>query len=414
MGMAIFLLLVIAASAQYSLYKDAVEYYNRGNFDGAIQNITEYLKKNSRDKKLDGDAVYVRGMAYYKSNEFDKAADDFNLALALGRKNAGNLYWLLGKCYTVRGPGVMAVEHFSRALPLVNDIKQQAKLLVDRAMAYKRLEKPDLAEADLRKALSLDPEHFLAQELLAEILSSTNKDLSKAISDATASRRVALVIGNGKYTVAGQLKNPTKDAFSLADELKKLGFETTVRVNLSRQEIRDAIREFHTRLRDNNPGNTIALFYYAGHGLQVEGTNYMVPVDAVVNEASDVARLCVSLDAPLDAMQFAEVKMSVMILDACRTNPFSGTHKTIASGLAPPNPAARTFVAYATAPGSVASDGEAANGLYTQELVKVLRIQGLTIEQVFKKVRENVSKLSGGRQQTWDTSNLVTEFYFRR
>jgi tetratricopeptide (TPR) repeat protein len=318
-----FLTIALAVPAQYSLYRDAVAYYNTGNFSGAVSNISEYLQKNSRDKKLDGEAYYVRGMAYYKSNEFENAAADFHMALSLGRKNTGNLFWLIGKCSSATDNPRNAIEWYSKALPEVTDDKKQAQLLVDRAVAYKRTEKSDLAEADLKKALSLDPDHFLAQEVLADIVSSTNEALSKKITDATTARRVALIIGNGKYaSEAGQLKNPVNDAFSLADELKKLGFETTVKVNLTRPQTRDAIRQFHAQLRDNHPENTIALFYYAGHGLQVEGTNYMVPVDAVVREAADVARLCVSLDSPLDAMQFAEVKMSVMIL--CNGPRFGG------------------------------------------------------------------------------------------
>jgi uncharacterized caspase-like protein len=103
-----------------------------------------------------------------------------------------------------------------------------------------------------------------------------------------------------------------------------------------------------------------------------------------------------------------------MILDACRNNPFPATVNKLKTGLAPPNPTVGAFIGYATAPGSVASDGAGENGLYTQELIKVWRVPGLSIEQVFKKVRENVLKLSHGRQQTWDTSNLVVDFYFNQ
>jgi uncharacterized caspase-like protein len=239
--------------------------------------------------------------------------------------------------------------------------------------------------------------------------------LAKKPADASAARRIALVIGNSNYhEPVGHLKNPANDAFAIAEELKKLHFTTIVKVNLTSADVKKEIRAFHAQLKETNPSNTVALFYYAGHGLQVDGTNYIIPVDAAIKQPKDVERTCIPVDAALDAMQYANVKMSVMILDACRSNPFHGTEQTIAKGLAPPNPAVGAFIAYATAPGSVASDGAASHGLYTQEIIKVLRVPGLSIEQVFKKVRENVLELSNGHQHTWDTSNLVSEFYFNK
>ena len=404
-----------ALLGQYNLYKGGVDQYNAGKFTEAVSSLSTYLEKNTRDKKLDVEAYYVRGMAFYKNSAYSKAVDDFNQALTLGRKNTGNLHWLIGKCQSAVGENDMATESYAEALPFLTDPKKQAQLLFDRAIAYRRIQQKDLAEADLKRALLLNPEHYLAQEALAEIVSSTNQALSKKSPDASASKRVALIIGNGKYAEpAGQLKNPVNDAVAVAAELKKLKFETVVKVNLSADEIKKAIRAFHALLKETNPANTIALFYYAGHGLQVDGTNYMIPVDVVIHDEKEIEKLCVTMDAALDAMQYADVKMSIMILDACRNNPFPSTAEKIMRGLAPPNPAVGAFIGYATAPGSVASDGAGANGLYTQELVKVLRIPGLSIEQVFKKVRENVLTLSRGKQHTWDTSNLIADFYFNK
>ena len=403
------------AYPQYNLYKTGVDLYNTGQFAEAVTNLSSYLTKNSRDKKLDVEAYYARGMAYYKSNAYAKAITDFKQALALGRKNSGNLRWLIGKCQGFLGENYQAIESYTEALPFVSDYQKQAQLLFDRAIAYKKIQQFDLAESNLKKALLLNPDHYLAQDALAEIVSNTNKDLSKTGTDASSAKRVALIIGNGKYgETVGQLKNPINDAFAVAEELQKLKFTTVVKVNLTASETKKAIRAFHASLKETNPANTVGLFYYAGHGLQVDGTSYMIPVDANVKTAKDIERLCVPMDAALDAMQYADVKMKIMILDACRNNPFPGTVETITPGLAPPNPAVGAFIGYATAPGSVASDGVAANGLYTQEIIKVLRIPGLGIEQVFKKVRENVLTISKGSQHTWDTSNLVSDFYFNK
>jgi tetratricopeptide (TPR) repeat protein len=409
------ILCVHVGFSQYNLYKTGVDAYNEGKYHEAISNLSEYLTKNSRDKKLDVEAYYARGMAHYKNNGYTHAINDFNQALTLGRKNKGNLHWLIGKCQNFKGEYYHATESYTEALPYISDNLKQAQLMFDRAFAYKKIQQNDLAEADLKRCLSRNPDHYLAQEALAELVSSNNQAIAKKSPDASSAKRIALIIGNSNYhEPVEHLKNPVNDAFAIAEELEKLNFSTVVKVNLTSAEVKKTIREFHSQLKQSNPSNTIGLFYYAGHGLQVDGTNYIIPIDAAIKLPKDVERTCVPVDAALDAMQYADIKMSIMILDACRNNPFHGTEQSIAKGLAPPNPAVGAFIAYATAPGSVASDGAAAHGLYTQEIIKVLRVPGLSIEQVFKKVRENVLELSGGNQHTWDTSNLVSDFYFNK
>jgi tetratricopeptide (TPR) repeat protein len=401
--------------SQYNLYKSGVDAYNEGKYHDAISNLSEYLRKNARDKKLDVEAYYARGMAHYKNSAYTPAIDDFRQTIALGRKNKGNLYWLIGKCLSSKGDYYQAIESFTEAAPYISDNLKQSQLLFDRAFAYRKIQQKDLAEATLKRCLMLNPDHYMAQDALAEIVSSQDQTMAKKSPDASTAKRIALIIGNANYNEpVGHLKNPVNDAFAIAEELKKLNFTTVVKVNQTSAEIKKAIRAFHAQLKESNPSNTVGLFYYAGHGLQVDGTNYIIPIDAAIKLPKDVERTCIPVDAALDAMQYADVKMSVMILDACRNNPFHGTEQSIAKGLAPPNPAVGAFIAYATAPGSVASDGAASHGLYTQEIIKALRVPGLSIEQVFKKVRENVLQLSDGHQHTWDTSNLVSDFYFNK
>ena len=409
------ILCVCVGFSQENLYKTGVDAYNQGNYHEAIANLSEYLTKNSRDRKLDVEAYYARGMAHYKNNGYTHAINDFNQALTLGRKNKGNLHWLIGKCQNFKGEYYHATESYTEALPYISDNIKQAQLMFDRAIAYKKIQQNNLAEADLKRCLIRDPDHYLAQEALAELASSNNQAVAKKNPDASSAKRIALVIGNSNYNdPVGHLKSPVNDAFAIAEELKKLNFSTVVKMNLTSAEIKKTIREFHSQLKQSNPSNTIGLFYYAGHGLQVDGTNYIIPIDAVIKLPKDVERTCVPVDAALDAMQYANVTMSIMILDACRNNPFHGTEQSIAKGLAPPNPAVGAFIAYATAPGSVVSDPDATHGLYTQEIIKVLRVPGLSVERVFKKVRENVLGLSNGEQHTWDKSNLVSEFYFNK
>ena len=401
--------------SQDNLYKTGVDAYNTGKYEQAVTNLSEYLSKNSRDKKLDAEAYYTRGMAHYKNNRYTSAIDDFKTSLALGRKNKGNVHWLIGKCQAIKGDNYHAIESYTEALPYISDSHKQAELLFDRGVAFKKIQQKDLAEKDLKRSLMLNPDHYLAQGALAEIATSNSIAVAKRSHDESSAKRIALIIGNANYSdPVGQLQNPANDALAIAEELKKLNFTAVVKVNLTSADIKKEIRAFHTQLKESNHGNTIGLFYYAGHGLQVDGTNYIIPVDAAIKLPKDVERTCVPIDAAFDAMQYANVNMSIMILDACRNNPFHGTEQAITKGLAPPNPAVGAFIAYATSPGSAASDDGASHGLYTQEIIKVLRVPGLGIEQVFKKVRENVLKLSNGNQHTWNTSNLVSDFYFNK
>lgn len=226
--------------------------------------------------------------------------------------------------------------------------------------------------------------------------------------------RYALVIGNGDYPKEiGQLLNPVNDATAMAAELRKANFEVQLVINATYMQLREAVREFHEKLSAGPRENTVGLFYYAGHGVQYQDENYLVPLDAKVQYEDDIVRMCFPVQRMvLSNMERANSRMNIIILDACRNNPFPATTRSLGAGLGEIKKAYGSFVAYATAPGSVASDGTGKNGLYTQELLKAMQIPGLLIEQVFKEVRRNVLKLSGEKQYTWDSSNIIGDFYF--
>ncbi len=229
-------------------------------------------------------------------------------------------------------------------------------------------------------------------------------------------KRVALVIGNSVYPKKiGTLKNPLNDATDMAKELKDSHFEVTLLTNATYGQIRAALMKFKESLESGDPDKTVGLFYYAGHGLQFEDENYLVPVDAAVEYEDDIPRYCFPINRMvLSNMERSSTRMNILILDACRNNPFPSLHRSVGgAGLGEMKRGRGSFIAYATAPGSVASDGTGRNGLYTQELLKAMRKPGLTIEQVFKEVRANVLKLSGNKQNTWDSSNIVGEFHFK-
>ncbi|MBU1041570.1 MAG: SUMF1/EgtB/PvdO family nonheme iron enzyme [Proteobacteria bacterium] len=224
-------------------------------------------------------------------------------------------------------------------------------------------------------------------------------------------RRVALVIGNGAYKTA-PLKNPANDARDMAAALRSVGFEVIERENAGLRQMNEAIDQFWQSLRKGGVG----LFFFAGHGLQVSGENYLVPVDARVAMEQDVQYECVNAGKVLGRMENAGNGLNIVILDACRNNPFARSFRSDSRGLAKMDAPTGSLVAFATAPGDVAADGAGKNGLYTSHLLRVLRTPGLKIEDVLKQVRIGVAADSakmGKRQTPWESSSLMGDFYFK-
>lgn len=226
-------------------------------------------------------------------------------------------------------------------------------------------------------------------------------------TDSQRHKRIALVIGNAAYSV-GPLKNPLNDAKDMEQTLTALGFEVIYKENVSQKDMKLAIRSFGEQLRGGGAG----LFYYAGHGIQVKGENYLIPVDAVIDNEEEVEFEAVNIGFVLAQMEAAHNGTNIIILDACRNNPFSRSWRSASRGLALMSAPAGTLIAYATAPGSVASDGDQRNGIYTQELLKNIRTPRLSVEEVMKRVRISVLSLTGRQQIPWESSSLTGDFYF--
>jgi hypothetical protein len=221
--------------------------------------------------------------------------------------------------------------------------------------------------------------------------------------------RVALVIGNAAYADA-PLANPANDAKDVAAALRKLGFTVIVRTDVSQRDMRREIREFGVQLRRAEVG----LFYFAGHGVQVKGINYFVPVDAVIQSEADAEDMSIDASYVLHTMEEAQAKVSIVILDACRSNPFARSFRSPAGGLAQMTAATGSLMAYATAPGAVAADGSGRNGTYTKHLLASLDDVDSDILKVFQRTRAGVVKETGGRQTPWESTSLIGEFRFRQ
>jgi len=240
-------------------------------------------------------------------------------------------------------------------------------------------------------------------------LSSTYSQQSKSTTDvANSERRVALVIGNSSYE-AGPLKNPVNDAADMAQALRELGFDVIEKENVRQNDMKRAIRQFGEKTKNTG----VALFYYAGHAAQVNGENYLIPVGATIEKEEEVEYESIDVGFVLAQLANSGSRINIVILDACRNNPFARSFRSESRGLALINAPSGTLMAYATAPGSVASDGSERNGLYTQELLKNLRTPGIDVEEVFKRVRVSVRERTQGKQTPWESSSLVGSFYFR-
>ena len=220
--------------------------------------------------------------------------------------------------------------------------------------------------------------------------------------------RVALVIGNASY-ITGPLKNTANDAHAMAKVLENSGFEVLLRENVPNQnEMKKVVREFGMKLKT---GGT-ALFYYAGHGMQVKGFNYLIPTQAVMNIEQEIEYEALDVGFVLAYMESARSDVNIVILDACRNNPFARSFRDTKQGLSSMVAPTGTLIAYSTSPGSIASDGDQEYGLYTQSLLKQMQRPGLKVEDVFKNVRAEVLERSNGSQIPWESSSLVGDFYF--
>jgi uncharacterized caspase-like protein len=231
--------------------------------------------------------------------------------------------------------------------------------------------------------------------------------LAATVSAIHALPRLALVIGNSRYA-SMPLQNPANDATAIAATLKETGFAVDLRLDAKKAAMEEAIRGFIERAGKQK---AVGLFYFAGHGFQLSWRNFLVPVDAAPGTADEVPKQAVDIATLLQGLGWADNPMNIIILDACRDNPFETELKT-GKGLSQMDAPIGTLLAYATAPGNTAADGNGRNGLYTENLLREMRKPDTRIEDVFKRVRLAVRRASQGQQIPWESTSLEDDFYF--
>jgi hypothetical protein len=308
-----------------------------------------------------------------------------------------------------RLPGYTAVSELVRrtevTIPpignLIRDVPVQQTSAPTNEVAKLRAE----AEEAKRKRTELEQQLRLAQNQPQANVPQANQP-PPTINQG---RRVALVIGNASYSSVPQLINPTNDAREVTRALQATGFEVIRLENADLRQMQDAVRSFGNRLSKNDVG----LFYFSGHGVQVKGKNYLIPVRENIKQSFEVPSGAIDADLVLATMENAKNNLNIMILDACRS-PFPGEARSLSRGLATLDAAKGTLIAYATAPGKEALDGQGSNSPYTKHLVRALQQKGLPIEQVFKQVRIAVVEETKGNQVPWENSSIMGDFYFRK
>jgi hypothetical protein len=232
----------------------------------------------------------------------------------------------------------------------------------------------------------------------------TNQD---SFSSQKDQKRVALVIGNSDYKV-GPLRNPAHDAEDFSGVLRTLGFAVQTKTNVNQREMEEAVNKFVQEIQNGD----VALFYFSGHGVQVRGENYLIPLGDPIQMEADVRFKTLNAGLVLAKMEESRNRANIVILDACRNNPFRSLFRSPSMGLSKMDAPKGTFIAYATSPDSVAADGTERNSPYTKHLMEALKIKGIPIEQAFKQVARAVNKETGGQQTPWILSSLLDDFYF--
>jgi len=229
-------------------------------------------------------------------------------------------------------------------------------------------------------------------------------------SPGWSTTRLALVIGNSDYQFS-PLPNPVNDAALMAATLRAVGFEVFEHTDLNRRDMKRAFSDFGAKLEEGDD-NTVGLIFYAGHGVQIGGENYLIPVGTQIYDELDVEIEGIRASSLLGTLRDADTAMNIVILDACRNNPFKGSARAASRGLAKMDAPTGTLLAYSTSPGNVAEDGTGNNSTYTAALARAIQSPGTKVEEVFKKVRINVMDRTQGRQVPWESSSLVGDFIF--
>jgi tetratricopeptide (TPR) repeat protein len=425
-----------------ALYSNrGISWQMKGDLDRAIADHEQAVRLGPNNA-----AFYLnRGRALREKGDLDRAIADFGKAISL-QANFPNPYAGRGLAWRAKGDLKRAIADYDAAIRINPKVPVP---YVGRGLAYEEQGDKERARADFNMAIAL-PTHAISKLSATErwvnvdearfidiartrlaLLSATNTAssapphvaLPQPMSpNSSEGRGIALVIGNGAYANASALPNPPNDARAVAKTLRDIGFDVTEGIDLDRPAMDRNVRDFLLKAA----GARLALLFYAGHGMQIDGHNYLVPIDASFAATDDIARSLADLDTILVGLD-NQIRTNIVILDACRDNPMAkkavaetAASRSVAvrSGLAAPSGLGRgetsgagTLLAFATAPGQVALDGDGINSPFSTALVRHIGTPGLEVQQMLTRVRAEVVASTKSKQVPWSNSSLLGEIY---
>ncbi len=377
-------------------------------FETGICQIMKVKKVEEKPAQASGEAegLLQEGYGLLGAGDYERAYQCFLIASRLQPGNAG-CYVGMGHVLKAQGKWDEAMAAYRKAIQLKPDIANAE---------YVRDLETKLASAQTQ---TQTPGYGAGAPTQQPVGASTS-------AGSGPQRRIALVIGNSNYKT-NRLINPVNDATDMAKTLKQLGFEVDLLTDADQKKMDGAIRQFGDRLgaggerrlkRNDNQStegnNTVALFFFAGHGVQVSGENYFIPIGANIEREEQVKYAAVPAGLVLDSMANSNSRVNIVLIDACRDNPFSRGWRSSENGLAAMQAARGMLIGYSTAPKMTASDGQGRNSPYTKNLLKYMVTPGMPLEAVFKNVRAEVDAETNGKQVPWESISIIGDFFFKR
>ena len=359
------------------------------------------MKKIEEESKSPAFKAYFTAALYYLEN-----GKDLNQALVWMNRaysESPKAYWVIYQKAKIE----YAMGEYSRAIATATISRQVSE--ENKNTDYVKLNDELVADAQTK----MQNKDAVIVTAPTNKVSPTPQGTSPSIIESTpaANSRFALIIGVKSYTTVSPLANTVNDATDMSRTLKKLGFTVIELIDpKTKREMQEAVRRYYTILQENK--GAVGLVFYSGHGLQIDGSNYLVPASASLEIKADVEDQCVNMNYIMEAIQEAKNPLNIFILDACRNNPFRSFDRSGERGLTLVSAPAGSYIVYSTKPGSVASDGSGRNGLFTSSLLKYMSTPNMNIEQVFKNVAREVITQSNNSQRPWIASDYIGDFYF--
>jgi tetratricopeptide (TPR) repeat protein len=412
--------------AQNVKYKDLFVLLSAKQFEKAEPFLEQYLKQNENDPNAN---LYmgiiledkVKRNKLLSGDEIDLAISYLSKASKLITENEIRTRDEYYEAYMRRDlrTGKFVIKLADVQLDVENRIKylQLKKASASSVALLPPVVKPSPDQSvsdEQRKSVANEEKKVENQSLIltVPVASKTENPVTQTLP-SNAGKKIAIVIGIKSYKSVPPLANSLNDAMDMSLVLKKQGFQVIeVYDPMEKKEIRNAVIQFNKLLQGQPDG--VGMLYYSGHGMQVDGSNYIIPAGATLDIKADVEEQCMNMDYILRSMEETGNQLNIIVLDACRNNPFRSFSRSGERGLSMVNAPKGSYIVYSTKPGSVASDGNGRNGLFTSKLLKYISAPDLNLFQVFQKVAAEVAQDSNDAQRPWISADYTGDFYFSK